>query len=93
MILFPSPWHEGDQQFCLVRSKHLLTEVAAQALAARIEQQVAGLTALDMFKLLTCLHMHRAPSPSLYMACAAALAPKLDELQYACAARVGVVRG
>ena len=49
---------------------------------------MGGLTALDMFKLLTCLHMHRAPCPSLYMACAAALAPKLGELQYACAARV-----
>ena len=49
---------------------------------------MGGLTALDVFKLLTCLHMHRAPSPSLYTACAAALAPKLGELQYACTARV-----
>lgn len=49
---------------------------------------MGSLTGLDMFKLLTCMHMHRLPSAPLYTACAAALAPKLGELQYAPAAEL-----
>ena len=52
-----------------------------QALGAALEREVGRLSALDMFHLLSCMHGHRAHSHRLYTACAAALAPKLGDLQ------------